>query len=258
MTFASSLKFAASLIFPKAEKKSSARRSLFGAMICIGLSVVPLIKVISVSDGMIDGMTERLIGLSSGHLQAYVASSIPEVKSSSDFREYAEALMDIEGICSVYPEIDIAALAAGKNMRAGIQIRAVEQNIFQKNASFRKFFTESSGSLSDFGSTSKSAVIGQKLSEELGLKAGDSFRVITTKTSGGDSKKIVPKLTTFKISAVISSGYQELDQFWVFIPLESAYDSLSLENAAYNILFQSIYYRQHFPEKVNHKLIPTE
>ena len=85
MTFKSSLKFAGSLIFPKAEKKSSARRSLFGAMLCIGLSIVPLIAVISITDGMIDGMTDRLIGLSSGHLQSYIASGIPQVKSAKAF-----------------------------------------------------------------------------------------------------------------------------------------------------------------------------
>ena len=63
MTIKASLKFARSLIFPKTEKKSSARRSLFGALLCIGLSIVPLVVVLSISNGMINGMTERIIGL---------------------------------------------------------------------------------------------------------------------------------------------------------------------------------------------------
>mgnify|MGYP004450371985 CR=1 FL=1 len=37
----------------------------------------------------------------------------------------------------------------------------------------------------------------------------------------------------------MSSGYQELDQFWVFIPMETAYSSLSLENASYNVLIET-------------------
>ena len=49
MTFKSSLMFAKSLIFSRAEKKSSARRSLWGALLCIGLSIVPLVVVLSVT-----------------------------------------------------------------------------------------------------------------------------------------------------------------------------------------------------------------
>ena len=84
------LKFAKSLIFPKAEKKSIARKSLFGAVLCIGLSIVPLVVVTSITNGMIDGMTQRIIGLSSSHLQAYVAPNISRVKSAYDFKKYAE------------------------------------------------------------------------------------------------------------------------------------------------------------------------
>ena len=70
MNIKASFFYAKSLIFPKTEKKSSARRSFIGAVFCIGLSLIPLIVVINVTDGMIEGMTQRLIGLSSGHLQA--------------------------------------------------------------------------------------------------------------------------------------------------------------------------------------------
>ena len=78
MTIKSSFLFAKSLIFPKAEKKSSARRSLWGALLCIGLSVIPLVVVISITNGMIQGMTDRIIGLSSSHVQAFVAQNIKE------------------------------------------------------------------------------------------------------------------------------------------------------------------------------------
>ena len=79
-SFGWSLKFAGSLIFPKAEKQSLARKSLFGAVLCIGLSLVPLIVVTSITNGMIDGMTERIVGLSSSHIQAYVAPNISRVQ----------------------------------------------------------------------------------------------------------------------------------------------------------------------------------
>ena len=240
MTFSYSLKFAKSLIFPKSEKKSIARKSLFGAVLCIGLSIVPLIVVTSVTNGMIDGMTERIIGLSSSHIQAYVSPNISKVKTVEEFIEYANDTAAVKGITGIYPEVDISAIAAGKKGRSGIEIRAVEKDIFVRNQSFAKLFEVSEGEIDSFvnpGEESRAgAVIGKKLAEDLELHAGDNFRIITTKTSG---EKMVPKLTTFRIAAVVSSGYQELDQFWVFIPIESAYSSLSMESATYNVMLET-------------------
>ncbi len=237
MTLSASLMFAKSLIFPKTEKKSSARRSIFGAMICIGLSIVPMVVVISTTNGMINGMTQRIIGLSSSHIQAYVASNIEETSSQKTFEEYADGLFsEIDEIKKVYPELDIAALALGKNIRSGIEIRAVEKDIFTKNQSFATLFSTVDGDLSLFKTDQKVAVIGQKMAEELELKAGDSFRVITTRSV---NKKIIPRLTTFTVAAIVTSGYQELDQFWVFVPLETAFSKLSLESANYNIMIET-------------------
>jgi len=235
MTFASSIMFARSLIFPKAEKKSSARRSLFGAMLCIGLSIVPLIAVVSITNGMVNGMTERIIGLSSNHLQAYVAKSIKEVKNPQEFCAYAESIKEIQGVLAVYPEVDIAGLGVGNGIRTGIEIRGVKNDIFKSNASYEKLLTVVEGELKDFGKE-KYAVIGKKLSEDLSIHPGDSFRIITTRSAGN---KIVPKMTNFTVAAVVSSGYQELDQFWCFVPVEGAYKYLSMENAAFNIMIET-------------------
>ena len=72
MTLKSSALFAFRLIFPRTAQKSSARRSVLGAIVCIGISLVPLIVVLSVSEGMIGGMTQRIIGLSSSDLECFI------------------------------------------------------------------------------------------------------------------------------------------------------------------------------------------
>jgi lipoprotein-releasing system permease protein len=185
-------------------------------------------------------MTERIIGLSSSHIQAYVSPNISKVKTVEEFIEYANDTAAVKGITGIYPEVDISAIAAGKKGRSGIEIRAVEKDIFVRNQSFAKLFEVSEGEIDSFvnpGEDSRAgAVIGKKLAEDLELHAGDNFRIITTKTSG---EKMVPKLTTFRITAVVSSGYQELDQFWVFVPIEAAYSSLSMESATYNVMLET-------------------
>lgn len=240
MKLFSSIFFAKSLILPKTEKKSSARKSIIGAMICIGLSIIPLILVISISNGMINGMTQRIIGLSSGHLKSYVAPSITQVKTEESFVEYAKGLMEIEEITASYPEIQISALASGKNIRSGIEIRAMQPDIFEKNISFKTLFEIKAGSLQDFQENQKVCIIGEKLASDLDLKTGDSIKIITTKNSKNKTKtSITPKLTTLKIAAIVTSGYQELDQFWVFVPLSMAYKNLSLENAQFNVIMET-------------------
>ena len=240
MKLSSSIFFAKSLIFPKTEKKSSARKSIIGAMICIGLSIIPLILVISISNGMINGMTQRIIGLSSGHLKSYVASGIKQVKTEENFVKYAEGAMNVKGITASYPEIQISALASGKNIRSGIEIRAMQSDIFEKNSSFKTLFEIKAGSLQEFQENQKVCVIGEKLASDLELQIGDSIKIITTKNSKNKAKtSITPKLTTLKIAAIISSGYQELDQFWVFVPLSVAYKNLSLENAQFNVIMET-------------------
>ncbi len=239
-----SIKFAGSLIFPKAEKKSLARKSLFGAVLCIGLSLVPLIVVTSITNGMIDGMTERIVGLSSSHIQAYVAPNISKVQSAKAFKDYAKESCSLRGVTGIYPEVEISALAAGKNKRIGIEIRALEPDIFERNKSFAKLFEVCQGDLTDFIKADENEkrqplVIGKKMAEDLELAAGDTLRIITTRTAGDGGEKIIPKLSSFRIAAIVSSGYQELDQFWVFLPLEAAYSSLSMESASYNVMIET-------------------
>ena len=245
MTFKSSLMFAKSLIFPRAEKKSSARRSLWGALLCIGLSIVPLIVVLSITNGMIQGMTDRIIGLSSSNVQAYVSPRLPQAATAESYRQYAQQYKKVNGVLEVYPEIGITALAAGKRMRTGAQLRAMDSDIFINNKAFRELFTIVEGDVKEYCSqntqetgagTEKLAIIGQKMAQMLELHAGDTFRIITIKTNGG---KQSPKLTSFKVSAIVSSGYQELDALWVFVPLETVYQFVSLENASYTIMIET-------------------
>ena len=244
MKFQASLYFAKSLIFPKTQKKTAARKSLLGSIICIALSVIPLVTVICVTTGSIKGMTERLIGLSSGHLELKVASGIEENASAKAFTDYARSFVKIRGITAAYAEVNLSALCMANGIRSGAFIRGVETDIFSKNKSFLEFFEVIEGQLPlsdghfDDGSewNEKQAVIGQKMAESLSLHAGDAFRIITTRSRGGN---ILPKISTFKVSAVITSGYQEMDQLWIFIPLQTFYDTFSMENASFNILLES-------------------
>ncbi|MBP5751540.1 MAG: ABC transporter permease, partial [Treponema sp.] len=89
MTFSSSFLYAIRLCLPHrtSTDRSLGRRSLFGAMMCIGISLVPLVAVLIISEGMIQGITGRMIGLSTQDLQVHVNSLSPDVDSYEGMME---------------------------------------------------------------------------------------------------------------------------------------------------------------------------
>lgn len=237
MTVKSSLLFAYRLIFPRTDKASSARRSLSGALLCIGISLVPLIVVLTVSNGMIQGMTERIIGLSSSHLEAFVMKNADEASSPEKLEAFASYLAETDGVTAAYPEVDAAALAAGPSYRTGVQLRAVQTDIFFRSTSFRSLFKVVDGSYDDFRAGTRRAVVGQKTAERLGLKKGSPFRIITA--AAGDGGTVIPRTAVFTVAAVVSSGYQELDSMWVFIPLDTSYSVIKPGTGQYCVLMET-------------------
>lgn len=235
MKIKSSFLYAARLLFPKSGKKTNAKRSLTGACICIALSLIPLVMVITVSNGMIEGMTKRMIGLSSSHLCCIFHPDNETVQTAESLMAAGESLAETDGVLNFYPELQSVGLAAGENYRTGAQIRAVRNDIFSANPSFSSLF-ELVESERDISKTEdlmledeKTAVIGKKLAELLNVHAGQEIRLITTRHL--PKGKVIPKITKFKVSAVISSGYQELDALWFFISLKTGYSILPLKSS---------------------------
>ncbi|MBN2811077.1 MAG: hypothetical protein JXP39_04225, partial [Spirochaetales bacterium] len=62
---------------------SNSRKSLIGAVAGIGISLVPLIAVLVVADGMIEGISGRIIELSSGHLRVADYSGLSDASGDA-------------------------------------------------------------------------------------------------------------------------------------------------------------------------------
>ena len=231
MKFRSSLSFAHRLLFPRTGKKSNARRSLVGACLCIGISLVPLVVVIAVTDGMISGITERMIGLSTSHLNIQFSPDMEEAQSVEQLVEFSKKLNELDCVVDSFPEISGIALASSMKGRSGASVRAVETDIFTRNDSFRTLFKVLSGT-TDFESMN-SCVIGENLSKILELNVGDSVRLITTRMS--ESGAIAPRITSLKVSGIVSSGYQELDSLWLFVPIQTGFSFLPRSSSAVSV-----------------------
>ena len=224
MTFSSCLMYAKKIFFSKSQSSDSGigKRSLTGAIACIGISLVPRVVLLVVTNGMVQGMTSRMINLFSRDISVSVYKNSMYLTSYENFILASKKLADIQGVEKVFPEVRGMALAAGENYRSGAFVRGIPQDTFFADKNFSLLFKVVEGRLDlpDF----RTAVIGEKISEQLGVHVGDNIKIISMNTAG---KRFVPKVAQFKVGGIISSGYQELDSLWVFIPIEAAFNSLA-------------------------------
>ena len=105
------------------------------------MSLVPLVMVLTVSNGMIKGITERMIGLSSSHLQLVIYSNSEYAKKAESLTELSDAIRMYEpSVKNIYPELQGIGLASSAKGRFGASIRAMEKDIFEKNDAFKNLF----------------------------------------------------------------------------------------------------------------------
>ena len=222
MTLNASFLFAWRILWPLERSRSAARRSIIGAVFCIALSLIPLVVVLIVADGMINGITNRIIELSSYHIQVRFASPVWNIGGGESFSEFASMMTECPGVTAAYGELRGVALAAGQNGRTGASIRAVDSTKLFADESFSSLFTVEDGvlALPDV----HSAVVGTRIAETLQLSVGDTIRLITMRRIG---ERTVPRVVSFTISGIVSCGYQELDALWIFIPLEAGFSFFS-------------------------------
>lgn len=224
MKLASVFLICSRIIKPKDSALTNARKSLLGAVFCIALSLIPLTVVLVVTDGMIEGITNRIVGLSSFHMQAVQVRNYSNTDDNLLALEtMAQKFLENPKVLNTYIERQGTVLAAGKTGRSGATVRAVEDKLFTENKAFAEYLDVVEGSASF--SSKKSCVIGKKIAELLGLSVGDTIRLISTKTMASGS--VIPKFSNYTVEGIVSSGYQEIDALWVFIPLESGFEYLS-------------------------------
>ncbi len=232
MKTAISIRLALSFLgFGSRTGESQARKSLYGAIAGIGISIIPLIVVLVVSDGMIQGITSRLMELSSSHIRVTDYYRTSSVSSDPDsFRKFAKSLIsgDTNGIIlQAYPEREGMALVVGRKGRSGGTVRAVDPGFLSSENPAMELLHVTAGTRTLNGT--HDAVLGEKLAHDLDIGIGDTFRILTVRTSR--TGRIIPRFTRFTLTGTVSSGYQELDSLWVFIPFETGWDILSPDSS---------------------------
>ena len=197
------------LIKRKPQRKGQ-NRPMISALIGIAISLVPLVVIIELSDGMISGILNRYMETYSYHLQVHLKDN-PE-KQNTPLKELIKTYRKIKTIKHAYLENDGIAMGIINKRRYPLEVRGIEPQIWQEDKQFKNFFQLKQG---HFQLNNNDILIGSSIADKLNLKVGDSLTLLT----GGyfPNCRLLPKFQEFTVKAIFSIGYQELDRSWVFM-----------------------------------------
>jgi lipoprotein-releasing system permease protein len=203
--------------------KAGTARYLKGAVLGVALGLVPLLVVMEVSTGMIDGITGRLIEIRSYHLQLI----LPASSSRAHLEDAAREIRRISDVTDAIPERQGIGLLFKAGKSAGVTLRLVPEDFFRRDSGLRKYaaLLEGSGDLTAPGSI----LIGAALARKLGLKAGQPVTLLTPYSGSG---KGLPSISTMTVAGVFDTGYQELEKLFVYASIESSWKTVSALSAS--------------------------
>ncbi|MBN2625985.1 MAG: ABC transporter permease [Spirochaetales bacterium] len=198
-------------------------RPLLGALAGVALSLIPLVVVINISEGMIKGIVDRFLETDTYHLQIFSYTD----KTAQEFLEEKQAVLSLDEVKHAWLERQGAGMAYSESGKTGVAVRAVEPTIRVEDEGFRRYIEVREGAF-DL-SSDRSVVLGEAIAARLNVHPGDSVKLLTGKVFPGG--RYIPRVTPLTVTGIVSSGYQEMDRLWVFIAYEAGDRILSGETS---------------------------
>lgn len=185
--------------------KNPKQRAFRSAVWVIALSVAPLVFIGLISQSMVDGIIARFIETYTYHLQAVSFGDF-------EFQNAKAAAEQLPEVRAVYDEVRSYGLAFSTEGRMSVELRGIDANLYQKDVLFRKYLTiEPENASLEEGEV----WLGKESAYQLGVSTGDTLRllVVSEDTLG----VYQPKIIRATVTALVSTGYQKLDESWLFL-----------------------------------------
>ena len=189
------------------------------SLIGVALGVATLIVVLSVMGGFREELIGRLIGMN-GHV--VVTSKQGMLEAAPDLLEKLRAGA---GVKNVRLTLERQALVTANGQTRGAILRGVRlEDLMSRPIVTRNIV---SGQLGAFN-TRRGVVMGERLRQGLGVRAGDSVTLVTHKL--GDGGAVSPRYSDYEVLAGFMTRRFEFDGALVFVPLEMLQDDLEFDH----------------------------
>jgi len=200
-------------------------RYLRGAAAGIAVSLVPIIVTLIVADGMIRGITDRYLELGTGHLQVF------DLARTSNDEKTQELIMQVDGVRGVWPEKRGIGVIAGRSGKTGVTVRSIESSFWDDSGSADLLKIIEGVHKPE---TDRDIVLGETLAENIGVKTGDTVRLMTIRAAEGG--RISPRTASFTVRGILSCGYNELDALWCIVNWEGGNRVLSTDQSSFSFI----------------------
>jgi lipoprotein-releasing system permease protein len=178
----------------------------------ISIGVMALISVLGVMNGFQLGFIEDIININSFHIRVY--SDQRDVN-----KETMNTLLEIEGVESVLPFMDIQTLIKGRfSDFEAVNIRAVPGNIRNYDSNMAEQLNLVDGDLEIKGSDS--IILGNQLASRLGVGVNDYINLVSME--GTSFKTLTPSDKQFEVTGLFQSGYYNFDRSMGFTILANS------------------------------------
>ena len=187
-------------------------KNLLGAVLGIGIALIPLIVVLEISSGMIEGITQRYMEIGSYHLQIRNYTQLdPEIEENT-----INELRTMPGIKAVFPVTTGLGLAYSEDGRTGISFKSLPVNYLDIDIAAKEYITIESG---EFKLDSRdSAMLSSEVARILEVVPGDRIKILTARQVPGRRPVLKPSYLT--VRGIFSTGYYELDALSIYINIE--------------------------------------
>lgn len=199
-------------------KRSQGGVALISIISFVGimLAVAVLIIVMSVMNGFRSELLDKILGFN-GHL--FVTGGVTD---GAEPAAAIQRILKIPGVIQAAPVIEAQAIAMGPIQITGAIVRGLGPRDLAATPMVSDNITH--GSLRGYGTGEyggDEVVLGERLAEQIGVKAGDTISLISPSGSatafGG-----TPTQKTYTVGATFVAGMSQYDQAYIFMPLTQA------------------------------------
>ena len=185
------------------------------SLIGVALGVATLIVVLSVMGGFRELLIGRVIGMN-GHI--VITARDGGLQSSADLLAALRAAPDVK---AVRVALERQALVGANGQTRGALLRGVRlEDLLSRDVITRNIVH---GELGAFD-TRPGVVIGDRLRQALGVRAGDKITVTTHRLN--ENGTIAPRYSDYEVLASFLTGRYEFDSTLIFLPLHTLQEEL--------------------------------
>ncbi len=185
-----------------------------GAIVGIGISLVPLVLVLVVSDGMIRGITNRYMETKTSHLQVAVPAGLDAAQAEAGLEE----IRQIPGVRDAWLERNGSGVAISSGRSSAVFLRAVDA-AYLEDAGTRRYLNLVEGEM--VPRNGREIVLGSSLAASLGVRTGSQLTLASPRKDEdeepGETRGYAPRITIFKVAGIVNAGYRDLDALWAFV-----------------------------------------